>query len=537
MQFNRKFIIFAVLLYLAAMVSGLFVPLVANAAKYAQISREIIDNGSWLNLTIAHEPYLQKPPMLFWVGAASYSLFGISAWAFKLPVMLYSLAGVFATYKLGNILYNEKTGKLAAFFWATLLGYFYFHNDIHTDTLLATNAIMAIWQFSEFFYQKKQKGFYLGVFFTGLAMLTKGPIGLVVPALAIGVDLLAQKRWKDLFHYRWLFAIVGIGIIISPALLGLYNQFGKEGLLFYFWTNNVGRVTGTYQGINTDPLFYFHNSLYTLAPWTIFAFAGIVLEIRSKISSPRKEFITLGVIIPFLIILSVAKQKNPHYLMAILPLVMILASKWATQVFDSTSLTRTKKLITVSNYILVSIGWLFTLVALILFFPGTNWINWIILAVFLVLTILFIIKNKGLTRQLLLLLTFATAFIVTVNTSIMPKMMEYHSTYKVAEAFNKRATEKDKLYSYRLRFWSSFFYSKNYGTWIPSEKQLHILKGVENAWVYTDTYGLGRLKAHGFEYKITDTFGHRTITGQTVKFLRAEDKSDMLLKFYLVKIE
>lgn len=532
-------------LYLVALVSGMLVPLIANAAKYAQISREIIDSGDWLKLTIAREAYNQKPPLLFWFGAVSYSLFGVSTFAFKLPVILFSLLGIFATFRLGNLLYDKKTGKLAAFFWATSLGYLYFHNDIHADTLLATNVIIAIWQFSEYFYHKKRGGFYLGVLFTGLAMLTKGPIGLVVPALAIGINLLVHKKRKEIFQFRWIIALIILVFIISPALIGLYKQFGTEGLKFYFWTNNMGRITGSYQGVNTDPLFYFYNSIYTLAPWTIFAFAGIFMEIKTKViqiknkalEKEASEFITLGAILPFLAILSIAKQKNPHYIMAILPLVMLLAAKWVIPIFNELKYLKTKKTIEILNYILVLLLWAALLAFSLCFYRETNIWKWLLSFLSAALIIAFLFLSKGLNKQILILLTTSTLFIFSVNTSIIPKMMEYHSTYNVAKVFNQKADDNDKLYSYRLRFWSSFFYSKSYGSWIRSEKGLPELQGIENAWVYTDGYGIGRLKANGFEFEIIETFPHRTITGQTLKFLTSEDKSQFLQDFYLVELK
>ncbi len=237
----------ALLVYVLATVSGLFVPLIVNAAKYAQISREILESGDWINLHIAGDAYDQKPPLLFWLGAVAYKLFGISAIAYKLSVILVSFTSIFATFKLGEILYGKKTGWLAALFLATTLGFLHFHNDIHTDTLLADFVILATWQLVVFFEQKKNLNFILGLVFIGLAMLIKGPVGLAIPAFAVGAHLVLKRKFNEIFHLRWLIAFPIVGIIILPALWGLLNQFGMKGIIFYFWTNNAGRITGSYQ--------------------------------------------------------------------------------------------------------------------------------------------------------------------------------------------------------------------------------------------------------------------------------------------------
>ena len=146
-------------------------------------------------------------------------------------------------------------------FWVVSLGYLYFHNDIHTDTLLADTVIFSIWQLAAYFKGKKPVHFYLGMAGIGLSMLAKGPVGLAIPAFATGIHLVLHRQWKEIFHLRWVTGAVVVFVIIIPALAGLFNQFGPEGIKFYFWTNNMGRITGSYAGKNSDPFFYIHTSL------------------------------------------------------------------------------------------------------------------------------------------------------------------------------------------------------------------------------------------------------------------------------------
>ena len=66
---KEKWLLLGILLYLLINIAGLFVPIVINAAKYAQIGREMLDNENWINLTIGGDAYDQKPPLLFWIAA------------------------------------------------------------------------------------------------------------------------------------------------------------------------------------------------------------------------------------------------------------------------------------------------------------------------------------------------------------------------------------------------------------------------------------------------------------------------------------
>ena len=182
MTINRFFWWTTLVLLLLVFVFSLNLPMVVNAAKYAQVSREIVESGNWINLTIAGEAYDQKPPLLFWIGALFFSIFGVSTAVWKVSVILASLLGIYSVYQLGRLLYNELTGRFAALFWTVSVGYLYFHNDIHTDTLLADTVIFSIWQMAAYFKNKKSIHFNLGMAGIGLSMLAKGPVGLVIPA-------------------------------------------------------------------------------------------------------------------------------------------------------------------------------------------------------------------------------------------------------------------------------------------------------------------------------------------------------------------
>jgi len=99
-DFDFKLIIpLAIIAYALVLISGLFTPMIVNAAKYAQVSREIFESGDWINLSIAGDAYDQKPPLLFWIGAIAYKLFGVSQFSYKIAVIIVSFAGIFGTYR------------------------------------------------------------------------------------------------------------------------------------------------------------------------------------------------------------------------------------------------------------------------------------------------------------------------------------------------------------------------------------------------------------------------------------------------------
>ena len=540
----KQIIPLAVIAYALVLISGLFVPMIVNAAKYAQVSREIVESGDWINLHIAGDAYEQKPPLLFWIGAIAYKLFGFSQFSYKIAVIIASFSGIFGTYKLGKLLYSKEIGLLAAIMLSTSLGYFHFHNDIHTDTLLADMVILAIWQLAAFLERKQKINFILGLVFTGLAMLTKGPVGLAIPTFAIGSHLFFKKKYKEIFHLRWLIAIPIVGIIILPALWGLFNQFGIEGLKFYFWTNNAGRITGSYQGHSNDFLFPIHTSAYLLAPWTIFAFAGLILQIREKIKNKindqvKNEYYTLGGIVIFLLILAVSKSKMPHYLLSLLPLFMILAARWMVEIYEKTKNKRLLNFLRGGNLLLS-----FILLALIplfglWFYPEKRFLVWLVIVLALIVFGYAIFKLKGLQKDIIFLIATIAAIGFFLNISMLPNMSKYQSSLDAAKYFNKEATEGQRLhiYSDRARYWSTFYYCKAPGFYMPRSSDLQERQLPAGDWIYTDDIGLKQLDDLKTHYELKMTYDHhRSLTSQSVKFLNPKTRAEHFQKRYLLQL-
>lgn len=542
--FSVGFVFIAIISVLVISLTGMFVPVIENACKYAQVSREILDNSDWINLTIAHAPYGQKPPLLFWLGALFYSFFGVSLFAFKFPVWIISWVGIFSTYRLGRLLYNRPVGWLAAFLWATSLGYLHFHNDIHSDTVLVNFVILAIWQFTAFFRSKKWHQFVIGSVAIGLAMLAKGPIGLAIPIAALGIDLLVHHKGKEIFHVRWLLAILLAGIVMSPALIGLFNQFGVSGLKFYFWTNNIGRITGSYQSSDSSVFLYFHSLILVSLPWFMFVYPALILEIRKYILHVihrRKlretdEFITLGGFVVTFVVLTVASQKNPHYLMSVMPLAMILTAKWVLEIFNGDAFKKLKKAITGINYVYPVLVVIVIMLVMLWVVPEERVWLWLFLLAGTGALFFCYRKFHGLRKQLSILLVAQVLFFVCFNLSIFPSLLDHYSTFKACRTFNEEADPEDQLHSLRLRYWSIFYYSKNYGEWITDEKRMKEISDCGGAWIFTDGPGLNALDHWGIAYTLRGEFPHRNLKEQTAAYLLRGTAEQDLPVHYLVEL-
>jgi 4-amino-4-deoxy-L-arabinose transferase-like glycosyltransferase len=515
---------------------GLITPITSDAGKYAAISRQIYETGDWINLKIHFEPYLQKPPLIFWITAPFYSIFGPTGFAFKLPVLLYSGIAVYSTYRFTKLFYSKKNAKIAALMLATSEFYFLFHNDIHTDCLLTANVIFSVWQLAEYFKSERLSNMLLAGLGIGLGLISKGPIGVFVPVAATLSHLIYKKQIKLIFNYKMMLGAFVTLLVLAAGLAGIFNQFGREGLEFFFWDNNAGRISGKIKGGNTDYLFYFHTALYIFLPWAILFFIGLFMEFKTFFKSKKPELFCLGGIFFYWIIISVAKAKAPHYLMVISPFMAVLTAKWLLYFFENKTSWRMQKTIGGIQFFVNIFLWLALFSLCIYFFPSKSILFW--LAILLLLFLFFLTGklNNKLKQAVLQSVISIIALNFAINAHLFPQIFTYHSVIPACEVFNEKACEGEMLNTYRTEHRELFFYAKNPGHFLYDSDDLADCLTRKNDWIFTNDEGLREIEQSTARIELIRSFKHRSLSKLTPGFINPATRTQRLTNMYLVKI-
>src|SRR5579863_6787699 len=172
-----------------------------DSSTYALLSKQMFQSGHYLQLYLNGNDYLDKPPLLFWTACLSYKIFGIHDWAYRLPSALCLVLGIYSIYRYTKIFYPERTAKIAALIMASCMAAYVMTSDVRTDTMLTGWVTFSMWQLAEFNRSSRLKNILLGGAGVGLAMMTKGPIGLIIPVTAFAVEFAYKRQWKRFF--RW----------------------------------------------------------------------------------------------------------------------------------------------------------------------------------------------------------------------------------------------------------------------------------------------------------------------------------------------
>jgi 4-amino-4-deoxy-L-arabinose transferase-like glycosyltransferase len=338
---NAKSTAACYLLLLVAYVGGAFVPLMNNdSAHHANIALYIYQTGEWTRLVTQGQDYLDKPHLLFWLAALSFKVFGVNAFAYKLPSLLFSLLAVYATTRLGQLLHTVAVGRLAGVMLASALAFVLANNDVRMDALLTGSIMLATWQLAAFVAsEEREQGRWrhlvLGGLGLALGFATKGMIGVGMPLIAIFVHLLYRRDWERFLDLRWLALVLITLAFASPVLYAYFQQFGERGVKFILWAQNVERLSGDRFGNAgaDDPLFFFHSFLWAFLPWALLAIWALCSDgirlVRARLQLlAGDELLTLGTIVVMFTVISLSRFKLPHYLNILLPFFAIQLAAW-----------------------------------------------------------------------------------------------------------------------------------------------------------------------------------------------------------------
>jgi 4-amino-4-deoxy-L-arabinose transferase-like glycosyltransferase len=523
-----------------------------DASQYALISKEMFLSGSYLEVYCRDADFLDKPPLLFWLACLSFKVFGLYDWAYRLPSFLILLLGIYSLFRFSRLYYDLRTSKLAALIMASSVAAYCMVTDVRTDTNLTGWVMFSIWQLAEFNLKLRFKNILLGAVGIGMAMLSKGPIGLVVPVVAFSCDFIYKKQWKHFFRWQYLPALVVIALILLPMSYGLYTQYdlhpekevyglhGPSGLRFYFWTQSFGRITGeNYWDNHPDPFFLYHSFLWSFLPWTVFFIPAYYRELREKIKSFRftakPEVIVISGFTLILFLLSRSKYQLPHYTFLIHPLAALITAKYlSAQLFDKQGI-RAFNVVRGFQYFSLALVFIVCFLIMLYVFPAPFLYSLPILislafCFYLVVSKKIQMFHKTVTVSLV---TMLTAYLV-LSGRFYKELLKYQSDWPLATYINGQSPRDIKIIEYQTSCGYAFdFYCNRPVKHIFADISKELVKNKTFIILEKDHLADCFKKYPGVSViKIYDDF---SVTQLTPEFLNPKTRATTMRTKYLLK--
>jgi 4-amino-4-deoxy-L-arabinose transferase-like glycosyltransferase len=297
---------------------------------------------------LAGEPFCEKPPLTYWAAAAPISLLGPSAWAARLPNLLYALVTAIAIGLLAKRSAGPFAGLVAAATVSSFLLSYQVAIWLATDApLLAAVSVSLLGAYIGFYAvdrPQRLKGYLLMHAALALGFLSKSAVAWMVPSLALFTLSIWERRWRELFRWE---LYVGLGIQAAAILSWVYFVYagpdGVDHLKVFFWNNLVGRFTAVdapaqiqYAAAHKNsPGKYFLELPLYLFPWTFAVIAAARRAWRERHQSSDQGRIVrfaLACSLPSLLILSFAATARNIYLAPALPGAALLLAWWAREI-------------------------------------------------------------------------------------------------------------------------------------------------------------------------------------------------------------
>lgn len=308
----------------------------------AAIGRAMWESFDWIIPRLNGEPFLEKPPLYWWVQSSVFALFGRATPTLaRLPSALFGFMSLLLTYALGRRFFSAKTCLVGCLILlSTALFSLTTHWIVVDNALLfAVTGAWALFAHAEARDGATRQFVLLGMYvFLAIAFLTKGVVGLGIPALGMGVYLLWSQRLGRFFGWHM---VVGGAFIAGAAALWLWllwREGGRGSLDTFLVYNQLGRFfpdAETYQGGHVRPIwYYFLTTPADLLPWTPFVLLAGLSSRRNweRLPELHREGVRLCIAgtLPVLLALSLAGTKRGMYLLPVFPLIALFVASWAT---------------------------------------------------------------------------------------------------------------------------------------------------------------------------------------------------------------
>ena len=302
-----------------------------DEGRYAEIPREMVASGDWITPRLNGLKYFEKPVLQYWITAVSYLVLGEEEFVARLWPALAGFLTLFLVYRMGRRLAGVRAGVLAAAALATTFQFFVFSQIVTLDMGLSFFLTLALYGFVasqdvRAIPTRQRNSAVLMWAAMALAVLSKGLVGVVLPALVLIAYIVIERDWKLLGRLHWG---IGIPVFLSIALPWfIWVQVrNPEFFQFFFIREHFGRYALDEHRRAGGWYYFLAMLLLGSLPWPFMYFRAMVASWRSspihqfEINPNRLLILWVIVITAFY---SVSRSKLPGYILPVYPALAVL---------------------------------------------------------------------------------------------------------------------------------------------------------------------------------------------------------------------
>lgn len=301
-----------------------------DEAIFAEASREMLESKDFVTPTYNGNPRYHKPPMIYWIQSASMQIFGVNAFAARLPSAILAFLTLFMFWDaIKRITGQNRYAVIATAVYAFSLSFMMISRAAIADMLLNFMILSLIFSLLSniFALERSNKRVFFAGLIMGLGLLAKGPVVAVVAGLVIGFVVFTRSDvWYALKCVNPFLLLLGAVIPVAPWLGLIVWEKGFDFLYEFIMVHNIGRFTAPMDRHGGQWWYYIAVLLIGFFPWVLFlpsAAWGALKEHLPALRSeqPRHLMPIIGLFwgIAVVVLFSFSATKLPHYILPAIP--------------------------------------------------------------------------------------------------------------------------------------------------------------------------------------------------------------------------
>lgn len=270
--------------------------------------------------------FLEKPPLIFWLMAISYKIFGVNEFAVRFIPAAFGIFSILLTYLLAKQFFEKKVALLSSLLLSLCQFHVKYSRQGMLDVPLTFFILLTLFLFIKGFNSNSSASifFILAGISQGLGILTKWHAA-IFPTIAIMLFLILQKKWEFLFSRKISFYFISVALITLPWLVYMYLSFPEatRALISFEISGRPSYIS------SRGPFWYFSMLIWGLSPWGILTLAAVVYSVWKR--TPGDLFLLLITGTTFFTF-EILPYKLYFYILPIIPFLLILTSRFVYKI-------------------------------------------------------------------------------------------------------------------------------------------------------------------------------------------------------------
>jgi 4-amino-4-deoxy-L-arabinose transferase-like glycosyltransferase len=310
-------------------------------ARYAEIPRQMLEQGRWLEPVLHGEDYYQKPPLLYWLVMLSYQIFGVRDWAARLVPTTASVLVVLLTYGWAKHTAGPRAALAGGVILCLSAKFLYLGGMVGMDSLLCVWVVaalacahLALAPCGEIPRERLGVSWWLGsAVCCGLGIMTKGPVAAVLVLGPAALWKCVERRCPRVGLVWWACYLGVVASVAGPWYVALALR-APEAAGDFLWLHNVARFLTPFDH-EKPAWFYLPGLVLGMLPWTLLLIPLLRYLTRSSRRWARRRPAALGffllVLLCCLAFFSLSGCKRPAYILPALPALALVLGTCAAR--------------------------------------------------------------------------------------------------------------------------------------------------------------------------------------------------------------